>query len=1489
MGGASFTGSPNGNENFAGLAFVPAAVPTVTVSSSAPTTSFGNNVTFTATVTSPVDTPTGIITFMDGATVLGTVAVSTIAGHQQAAFTTSSPLTLGNHTISALYTPGGPSLAVDGTSTGTTIQGITYTPGDLVVSQVGTGSSALTSSATATSLIDITGTTVNTGNTVALPTAGTTAAISTATAAGTVATITTAAPHGFTAGQSVVIAGVSVGGYNGTFSIVAAPTTTTFTITVASGLASATGGTATVASNSLTLAGTTTTEGYLTDSADGHILTIGGYNQVPGGSTSAVNRVIGAVSPLGIVATSTQIPSADGSARAVASADGLGFYITTANGVRYVPFGNTTATHSVQLSTEVASPSADAISAAGQLYIDGGAGAQSSGFPAIDGPGSVGSGLPIVSGQSISVLQGLPTPTDVNGKFPTSAQFVFSPDGNTLYVADSRTDGFGGVLKYFQSTPGSWTPLYRLQLDSFGIATATESANTVTITTTAPNDFTVGEKVEIDGVGVAGYNGTQTLTAVGSSSISYVLTASGLAAATGGTATNIDGGVRGLVADFSNPSSPVLYGTTTNTSGNRVTRFADNGDLSGHGTGFAATTVATAPANTAFRGVALAPTLAGATPTTTTLNVSGSPGTYGTGVTLTATVTTGATGWVSFRQNGVEIGAAPIVSGTATLNTNGNLGAGTYNITAVYTGDTTFAASTSSAQPATISQASTSTALTASVANVATGVNDVLTATISVPAGTSPTGTVTFKDGSTTLGTGTVSQTVVNQHGSPVITFVATFTTSFSTIGSQNVTAVYSGDTNFATSTGAATVTVVNSTTTTVTTSNANPTASPAASVTLTATVTSGGGTPTGTVQFYDNLIAVGTPVTLSGSAVATATISTALLQAASGSADVLTPGLHSISAVYTPDTAGASSFFTSTGVYEQAVQAKAFGASDEFIFRVGDGTTPIIVPAATGNPNAGSGSIGNTIFIDEYTPAGVLVQSIILPTADGTGTQNTIHAVVADGQQSSTGQLTLSGDGQYLFVTGYDANPLLNPSAPLLHTTSSVSRAVARIKADGTIQTIAFTAGSSGVETSGNINGVYSPDGNKFYVSGVNGVYYSSSFTPSAALQSLTTITSTNYTVQGLETDGTNLNFVGTPNTTGSPLVAAYAGFPTVVTTAPANLTGLPGADTAQLFPIDVYFTHLNGGPAGINTMYISDDGPSFAHGAITKWALVSGSWTLVDTITAGTNNSAVSFYWLAGQTDATGKVTLYSTYGNGGNSDAGPGFLYSISDSNGYNAPIGSGGTHSDAVSTVASVSSTSNENFRGVAFTPKAVATATQLVISNLSSTSVTAGGTVSFTVTAEDASNNPLTGYLGTVKLTSTDGGSALYNGRCLAGQLHLYGQRRRCPHLHGHAGDRRQQDDHGHRPGQQQPDRHHQPHHGGRRRFQQVRADGLWRQCRRGGQCLCAHRPGDRRFGQPGQRHRRADEHHRDCQSHRSPGHLPNHRPRQQQRFRLLPG
>ena len=96
--------------------------------------------------------------------------------------------------------------------------------------------------------------------------------------------------------------------------------------------------------------------------------------------------------------------------------------------------------------------------------------------------------------------------------------------------------------------------------------------------------------------------------------------------------------------------------------------------------------------------------------------------------------------------------------------------------------------------------AATSTTLAASPNPSASGQAVTFTATVGpvAPATGTPTGTVTFKDGSTTLGTGTLSGGA------------ATFTTSALAVGTHSITAAYGGDASFAASTSAALSQVVN-------------------------------------------------------------------------------------------------------------------------------------------------------------------------------------------------------------------------------------------------------------------------------------------------------------------------------------------------------------------------------------------------------------------------------------------------------------------------------------------------------------------------------------------------------------------------------------------------------------------------------------------------------------------------------------------------------
>jgi hypothetical protein len=198
---------------------------------------------------------------------------------------------------------------------------------------------------------------------------------------------------------------------------------------------------------------------------------------------------------------------------------------------------------------------------------------------------------------------------------------------------------------------------------------------------------------------------------------------------------------------------------------------------------------------------------------TTALKSSANPSTPGQSVTFTATITgTGSaatpTGTVTFKDNGTAIGNPVTVStaggvttaaATETITTTG-----AHTITAVYSGDGTFAASNASLTQ-NVNLGQTKTTLTASPNPATPGQQVTFTATVTITSGTGTlSGTVTFKDGSATLGTGTLN-------GAGVATFT---TTTPLTPGSHNITAVFNGSTSFATSTSAALVETVNSPTT---------------------------------------------------------------------------------------------------------------------------------------------------------------------------------------------------------------------------------------------------------------------------------------------------------------------------------------------------------------------------------------------------------------------------------------------------------------------------------------------------------------------------------------------------------------------------------------------------------------------------------------------------------------------------------------------------
>jgi autotransporter-associated beta strand protein len=283
--------------------------------------------------------------------------------------------------------------------------------------------------------------------------------------------------------------------------------------------------------------------------------------------------------------------------------------------------------------------------------------------------------------------------------------------------------------------------------------------------------------------------------------------------------------------------------------------------------------------------------------TKTTLTPSTTTPVFGESVTLTAAVSAvspGAgtpTGTVQFFNGTTSLGTATLSAGLGSISTSA-LALGANSITEQYSGDTNFLGQTSTATTLTVGQASTTTTISSTPTSPVFGQAVTITAAVVVvsPGTGTPTGTVKFMIGSTVLGTATLSSGA------------ADITTSSLPVGSDTISTVYSGATDFAGGNSTGTVTVgQSSTSTTLTVSNPIPQATE--SITLSAVVSAvspGAGLPTGTVTFLNNGTSIIGTATLSGGK-------------ATFTASALPVAVNSITAQYNGDTNFSSS--TSTAV----------------------------------------------------------------------------------------------------------------------------------------------------------------------------------------------------------------------------------------------------------------------------------------------------------------------------------------------------------------------------------------------------------------------------------------------------------------------------------------------------------------------------------------------------------------------------------------------
>ncbi len=181
--------------------------------------------------------------------------------------------------------------------------------------------------------------------------------------------------------------------------------------------------------------------------------------------------------------------------------------------------------------------------------------------------------------------------------------------------------------------------------------------------------------------------------------------------------------------------------------------------------------------------------------TQTTLVVAPSPALVLTPITFTALVAGNGgtpTGSVNFLVNGAVVGTTVLSAGKATY-TDSTLAVGTYSITAQYLGDTNDSPSVSAATSEAVTTIPTTTVITSGITTGANPQVILVAAVLDDGTGPVPTGTVTFYNGTTVLGSATVNSTGA-----------ATITPSLALGANYSVDAVYSGDTEHGPSTSSA-------------------------------------------------------------------------------------------------------------------------------------------------------------------------------------------------------------------------------------------------------------------------------------------------------------------------------------------------------------------------------------------------------------------------------------------------------------------------------------------------------------------------------------------------------------------------------------------------------------------------------------------------------------------------------------------------------------
>jgi hypothetical protein len=339
--------------------------------------------------------------------------------------------------------------------------------------------------------------------------------------------------------------------------------------------------------------------------------------------------------------------------------------------------------------------------------------------------------------------------------------------------------------------------------------------------------------------------------------------------------------------------------------------------------------------------------------------------------------------------------------------------------------------------------------------------------------------------------------------------------------------------------------------------------------------------------------------------------------------------------------------------LFAALAQAGIISNGDLVVYQAGTGSA-----ALSGTSTAG--------FVDEYTPAGTLVQQIPMPTA----ASGSNLPLTTSGSAASEGEITVSPNGQYVAIPGYDAAPGVASIASTTATADPREVGILTVStgALNTSTTLGTTAFSGN-----NPRSAVTTDGNSIWAGGAGGTEATQGGVWYTTLGSSTSTSLVFGNQRQVDVYNGQL-YISSASATAPAVIGISAVGSGLPTTGPQTTTVITGVDSSASGTPYAYVMESLGGTNNPDTIYVADTTVG-----IQKYSLVGSTWSETGSI-ALPNVTGIA------AADVDGTVDIYATI---------PGAIYSYVDSTGYD------GTITGSATSIASAPT--NTAFRGIGIIP------------------------------------------------------------------------------------------------------------------------------------------------------------------------------------------